>query len=168
MRKQNEKKEFCIPKGDYYTFYLKSHMFRHLIVLHFHMICGLILHTSNCSKVSLSLSPHVSYRLSLTHTSPYVPQQSLYLCYSHTHTSPYVPNLFSMCSPCVLLLYPFCLAAKSSCSYSSHMFLKFLSYTLPNVPGTLPRVPIHSQQGCSCSSYTSSSCSQQLLLLMEA
>jgi hypothetical protein len=45
-------------------------------------------------------------------------------------------------------LYPFCLAAKSSCSYSSHMFLEFLSYTLPNVPGALPRVPIHSQ-GCS-------------------
>jgi hypothetical protein len=97
--------------------------------------------TSKSLSFSLLLSPSVSVSHVLPHMSTI---EFIFVLLSHTHTSPYVPSLFSMCSPCVPAVVSFLPCRQIKRSYSSHMFLKFLSYTLPNVPGALPRVPIHS------------------------
>ncbi len=107
---------------------------------------------------SLSVSPPVSFCLSLSHILPHMSTiEFVFVLLSHTYfpiCSQFVFNVFSMCQCCCIL---FALLPNQAVLTVLICSFNFSQYTLPNVPGALPRVPIHSQ-GCSCSSYRSSCC----------
>ncbi len=145
MRRQNEKKEFCIPKGDYYTFTWSHTCF----VAWF---C-----TSNLLQ-SLSLSLSSCLLPSLTHT--YFPIRSQFvfnvfsMCPAIVSFLPCLAfNVFSMC-PAIVSFLP-CLALPPNqavltvliCSLNfSHtpcqMFL-VLFPEFPFIPRVVPSVPTH-------------------------
>jgi len=159
VRKQNEKKEFCIPKGDYYTFTWSHTCFVTWLFWTFTWFVAWFC-TLQIAPKSLSVSLLMSPSVSLSHILPHMSHNRVYICAPLTHI---LPHMFPICFQCVLHVSCCCILFALPpnqavltvliCSLNfSHTLCQMFLVLFPEFP-FIPRV-------CSCSSYTSSSCSQ--------
>jgi len=116
--------------------------------------------TLQIAPKSLSLSLLMSPTVSLSHILPHMSHNRVYICATLTHI---LPHMFPICFQCVLHVSCCCILFALPpnqavltvliCSLNfSHTLCQMFLVLFPEFP-FIPRV-------CSCSSYTSSSCSQ--------